>query len=699
MKQIYTWLKALFAVAVIFAFSGKAFAYPTLAEIYGKYDVTSTVTGYVSNTYANASGSYTLTIADGGITGFLGNLPNITYSYDQSTGVLTFTPYSVTIPSASGFGSTYYCFYDGTGIAPQTSYQEFGRLSIQFDETGQSFTMTPFEFGSMVSLKWSETLGTYTNTKGTNQKVDSPLNGEWTFILNDNYVYSQDLTGPGQYVAKFNATVNGNEITFKRMGIATTGQLDYNIVATIGDNNTLTFDKAVAQNTLNPIYQVPYTNAGASFGSLNTTPFTATYDAAEGKLNFSSSSVGLRYSAFTTGGGSQVGEWIMAVDILSAVQGEDPNAQPTITIGFDKKFEVGTNSVTASYEAEVTGLAQIKSWGAVVTEMGRDDKGDETSTPVESGYTVSYENGYLSITINNVSAGNHSWNVIFQALDAQGEVLASSKQLAITLDVKPSIMVRDPKSQVEGNSIKVTVQAVAVQAIPEGATYQMIYVPSEDIEVGGTNDPDYETNAKSVPATLSNDYFTATIPDLEPGTYAYHISIAAYNGQTLVAQSDFLSTVATVANPDDPALTVSDTSLSIEQEDDAVNISVSFTASWVNFEYTDVAEWVAEFSYKGQKNDVEAAVSPTGSATVTLIDMPEGEYAINMVLYAYDSNEEVIAQSEDVVLSINTSGITSIGADSEGAVYYNLSGVRVNNPTNGLYIKVQGEKATKVLVK
>lgn len=36
---------------------------------------------------------------------------------------------------------------------------------------------------------------------------------------------------------------------------------------------------------------------------------------------------------------------------------------------------------------------------------------------------------------------------------------------------------------------------------------------------------------------------------------------------------------------------------------------------------------------------------------------------------------------------------------NEAPVYYNLQGVRVANPANGLYIKVVGEKATKVLVK
>lgn len=48
----------------------------------------------------------------------------------------------------------------------------------------------------------------------------------------------------------------------------------------------------------------------------------------------------------------------------------------------------------------------------------------------------------------------------------------------------------------------------------------------------------------------------------------------------------------------------------------------------------------------------------------------------------------------------STSGVAEIEAEAAGeAVYYNLQGVKVAEPENGLYIKVQGNKATKVLVR
>ncbi len=47
----------------------------------------------------------------------------------------------------------------------------------------------------------------------------------------------------------------------------------------------------------------------------------------------------------------------------------------------------------------------------------------------------------------------------------------------------------------------------------------------------------------------------------------------------------------------------------------------------------------------------------------------------------------------------DTSGISSINAAEGEAVYYNLSGVRVDNPTSGIYIVKQGSKVTKEVVR
>ena len=54
-----------------------------------------------------------------------------------------------------------------------------------------------------------------------------------------------------------------------------------------------------------------------------------------------------------------------------------------------------------------------------------------------------------------------------------------------------------------------------------------------------------------------------------------------------------------------------------------------------------------------------------------------------------------------ITLTGETTGIEGVDADAaEGKVqYYNLQGVRVANPENGLYIRRQGSKVEKVLLK
>ena len=48
---------------------------------------------------------------------------------------------------------------------------------------------------------------------------------------------------------------------------------------------------------------------------------------------------------------------------------------------------------------------------------------------------------------------------------------------------------------------------------------------------------------------------------------------------------------------------------------------------------------------------------------------------------------------------IEFTGIESIGVDNIPVEYYNLQGVKVENPSNGIFIRVQGSKASKVLIK
>ena len=54
--------------------------------------------------------------------------------------------------------------------------------------------------------------------------------------------------------------------------------------------------------------------------------------------------------------------------------------------------------------------------------------------------------------------------------------------------------------------------------------------------------------------------------------------------------------------------------------------------------------------------------------------------------------------TSEYVLDTSVVGIDEVGADNAPVEYYNLQGVKVASPENGIFIKKQGCKATKVVL-
>ena len=63
------------------------------------------------------------------------------------------------------------------------------------------------------------------------------------------------------------------------------------------------------------------------------------------------------------------------------------------------------------------------------------------------------------------------------------------------------------------------------------------------------------------------------------------------------------------------------------------------------------------------------------------------------------ANTHLEAEDGNLVIKTGTSGVDAIEAENGVAVYYNLQGVEVSNPENGLYIVVRGGKATKEYIR
>ena len=94
-----------------------------------------------------------------------------------------------------------------------------------------------------------------------------------------------------------------------------------------------------------------------------------------------------------------------------------------------------------------------------------------------------------------------------------------------------------------------------------------------------------------------------------------------------------------------------------------------------------------------------AAVPPTaGGSAFADVDTEIPVYVPAASIDAYKGASEWLNFTNYQALP--TSGIGTIGVDNDTpAVYYNLQGVRVDNPTGGLYVVRQGNTTRKVVVK
>ena len=104
-------------------------------------------------------------------------------------------------------------------------------------------------------------------------------------------------------------------------------------------------------------------------------------------------------------------------------------------------------------------------------------------------------------------------------------------------------------------------------------------------------------------------------------------------------------------------------------------------------EGTEVAVWS-----EGEKTGLGAAMG-------SFIAVPNNDYSV----YIYHFVPGTVA--EKFTFAVTPSGVENIEAEiveeevDAPVEYYNLQGVKVANPSNGLYIKVQGKKSSKVYIK
>lgn len=129
--------------------------------------------------------------------------------------------------------------------------------------------------------------------------------------------------------------------------------------------------------------------------------------------------------------------------------------------------------------------------------------------------------------------------------------------------------------------------------------------------------------------------------------------------------------------------------------------SVAVAISPVGFDggYGDMTVWGVTDRYSGNS---KAELAQYGFKWVTynpvtnVIALPEGSLFFGEAFY--NKNQLFATEIDGKVELPAGAGVDNIAADNQAVEYYNLQGIRVENPTRGLYIRKQGGKATKVVL-
>ncbi len=98
------------------------------------------------------------------------------------------------------------------------------------------------------------------------------------------------------------------------------------------------------------------------------------------------------------------------------------------------------------------------------------------------------------------------------------------------------------------------------------------------------------------------------------------------------------------------------------------------------------------YNFTGKVGETELAFRNN----YTLESVPAGKYNVTVVVNVYQGNVQLYVVKYDAV---STDGIDEIEADAAEAVYYNLQGVEVKNPANGVYIVRRGAKVSKEFIR
>lgn len=257
------------------------------------------------------------------------------------------------------------------------------------------------------------------------------------------------------------------------------------------------------------------------------------------------------------------------------------------------------------------------------------------------------------------------------------------------------------------NTVKVVFTATNVDVeAPEFSVEAGVYTAPVNVELS-TKTPDcriYYTTDGSTPSDESTLY---TEP-IEISKYT-KLSAIAYNSDDKA--SYVTSGIYAFQNTEATAMTVAEALAWIaDGEDDTTNQYVAGTITAiteVSSQYGNATYYIADagdnaetlYVYRGRYLNNEGFTSDYVATDPDNCQIKVGD---DVIIYGnlmnFKGNSPQIGQGNYIVKLVTT-GVEGIEIEENNAPveYFNLQGVRVDNPANGLYIMRQGDKVTKVI--
>ncbi len=140
--------------------------------------------------------------------------------------------------------------------------------------------------------------------------------------------------------------------------------------------------------------------------------------------------------------------------------------------------------------------------------------------------------------------------------------------------------------------------------------------------------------------------------------------------------------------------------------------------TWNKVTVDDAGEGSGYFSFLTQKDSVDGEWTTANDGdrygseiqdapltlgqTATVVLFPANVSAMGATAWKVPAGEYTVVvdlKNMTIRLAPSTTAIDSIGADDAAPVYFNLQGVRVDNPENGLFIVVRGNKVTREVIR